>query len=442
MRNFVCNEKDLLTYLQKHIHDSVENTISMKSFDSYGDKPATSRTYIRMFGTWKKAIYAARSMDVDINTDTEQKSCSPDDVNGSSNPEVQKQDEMIHILAVDHNIQLARHKIAIGDLQRENTALRKKVIASEGNLQRSIELLKLPFDVDRINDMDTNGARSGLSSKNESHAGTLSVMLSDWHYGEYVDPDQIHGLNKMTTMDDYTARVQTLYGNIHKIVTRYLPKIDNELNLLLAGDMVNGDIHEELTATNISPIMPIVLRTYEDLVWIITNLAKLFDAVNVYCVAGNHARTTTKIPAKNFCYTSYDWLIYKYIEKVFAGSKVNINVSDGYTQRFKVAGYQYLLTHGCEFGGGQGFIGVDAPMIRGEMKKRVAHTTQGIPYDYLAMGHFHQYKMLSRVIANGSLIGYNEYAMRGSFPYEVPVQAGWITHPEHGRTFTFPLFCT
>jgi hypothetical protein len=55
------------------------------------------------------------------------------------------------------------------------------------------------------------------------------------------------------------------------------------------------------------------------------------------------------------------------------------------------------------------------------------------------MGHWHQCLHLGRVIVNGSLVGYNEYAYQGNFPFEAPKQALWLTHPEHGITFSMPI---
>ena len=43
---------------------------------------------------------------------------------------------------------------------------------------------------------------------------------------------------------------------------------------------------------------------------------------------------------------------------------------------------------------------------------------------------------LQRLIVNGSLKGYDEYAYANNFGYEPPRQALWITHPTHGITFS------
>jgi hypothetical protein len=60
-------------------------------------------------------------------------------------------------------------------------------------------------------------------------------------------------------------------------------------------------------------------------------------------------------------------------------------------------------------------------------------------YDTLLLDHWHQLIQLQRLIVNGSLKGYDEYANHGNFGVEPPRQALWLTHPEHGITFPMPV---
>jgi hypothetical protein len=55
------------------------------------------------------------------------------------------------------------------------------------------------------------------------------------------------------------------------------------------------------------------------------------------------------------------------------------------------------------------------------------------------MGHWHQDIRLRKLIVNGSLKGYDEYAFANNFPFEPPSQALWMTHPQHGITFSMPV---
>jgi hypothetical protein len=97
------------------------------------------------------------------------------------------------------------------------------------------------------------------------------------------------------------------------------------------------------------------------------------------------------------------------------------------------------MTHGDEFRGGDGMIGALGPIVRGDHRKRSRATQVDMGYDVLLVAHFHQLIQLQRLIVNGSLKGYDEYAWRCGFPYERARQALWITHPRHGITFSMPV---
>jgi hypothetical protein len=60
-------------------------------------------------------------------------------------------------------------------------------------------------------------------------------------------------------------------------------------------------------------------------------------------------------------------------------------------------------------------------------------------YDTMLLGHWHQLIQLQRLVVNGSLKGYCEYASNNNFPFEPPRQALWITHPTRGITFSAPV---
>jgi len=80
---------------------------------------------------------------------------------------------------------------------------------------------------------------------------------------------------------------------------------------------------------------------------------------------------------------------------------------------------------------------------RGDMKKR--SMAMGLPgdeeeFDTLVLGHFHQLHMLHSRIINGSLKGYDEYALSCSFGWEPAQQALWLTHRDYGPNHYMPVF--
>ena len=85
----------------------------------------------------------------------------------------------------------------------------------------------------------------------------------------------------------------------------------------LGGDMISGNIHEELQTTNEINTMPTVLDLFGKLAPALKRLADVFGRVFVPCVSGNHGRDTKKIWAKDRNHTSFDWLLYCLLAKHF-----------------------------------------------------------------------------------------------------------------------------
>jgi len=174
---------------------------------------------------------------------------------------------------------------------------------------------------------------------------------------------------------------------------------------------------------------------------VIEALANTFGAVFLPCVSGNHGRDTRKIWLKDRHATSFDWLLYRFLARHFADDKrVTFLIPDGPDAYYKIYDHAYLLTHGDQFRGGDGMIGCLGPILRGDHKKRSRNAQVDMEYDTMIMGHWHQYIHHSRVIVNGSLKGYDEYAYTNNFGFEPPQQALWLTHPKYGQTYRAPVY--
>ena len=270
--------------------------------------------------------------------------------------------------------------------------------------------------------------------------GVPTLFASDWHWGEVVDPEQINGVNKFN--------LQIAHRRAKTLVTKTIDLLNNHMVnptypgivFSLGGDMVSGDIHDELRETNEPSTIPAVLDLLEVLVWCVATLADAFGNVRIPAVTGNHGRTTIKMRAKGRHHTSYDWLIYCLLEREFKNDKrVTFQVSNGPDCSYSIYGHRYLLTHGDQFRGGDGMVGALGPILRGDHKKRSRNGQIGLEFDTMLLGHWHQYLPSGRVIVNGSLKGYDEYANQGNFGFEPPKQALWITHPKNGITIHMPV---
>lgn len=284
-----------------------------------------------------------------------------------------------------------------------------------------------------------------LAPKRSKQTGLLGVPIalwSDWHWGEVVRATEVNGINAYN-LEIAHKRVNHLVSTTVDLLRNHLTgaKYDG-IVVALGGDMVSGDIHEELSKTNDRPMMPTIIDLYGVLITAIERLADEFKAVYVPCVTGNHGRTTKRIQAKERWATSFDWLVYSLLAKHFANdSRVTVDAAESTELDFRVYSHRYKLVHGDGWSGGDGIIGALGPVTRGRVRKQARDASHGTHWETLICGHWHTLCQLPHLVVNGSLKGYDEYAQSKDLGYEPPAQALWITHPTRGITHQLPVYC-
>lgn len=279
-------------------------------------------------------------------------------------------------------------------------------------------------------------------AKPKKSAATPIAMLSDTHFDEVVLPEEIDYLNAYNR-EIATMRLEKWAKNVIKITRHYLSGMTYDgFVLILGGDIFSGDIHEELKETNADTQLASLLYWSEQLCSAIELLKSEFGKVHVTSVVGNHGRTTRKPRAKLRVKTNYDWLLAKMIERYFEkDSAVTFQIPEGADSFISVYGYGQLITHGDQASGGGGIGGIYPPVMRLRARKAQRFLATGTNFSTLWMGHWHQLIQTQGLIVNGSLKGYDEYAMVSNFAFEQPQQALAILTPERGLTIQAPIFC-
>jgi len=97
------------------------------------------------------------------------------------------------------------------------------------------------------------------------HPQTVVAPLTDTHIGESVNPEQMIGLN----VYDFQVFNHRLYGWANQLLNlvnyrRNIAEIDN-LIIPMLGDMISGDIHEELARSNISNCQHFICNRFHKL---------------------------------------------------------------------------------------------------------------------------------------------------------------------------------
>lgn len=328
------------------------------------------------------------------------------------------------------NAEIASLNRTVSNLQRENDtaeAIRQEIWGLSAHTVQPPEWI--------------SGKGGKLGSR-----GCPIVMVSDIHYGETINPDEVGGLNRFN-QKIARDRLQRLFDITVDLSFNHMGRAKTEYPGIIAcfaGDMVGGDIHEELLATNDRTTHQSVNELTDILAGGIEKLASSFGHVFVPCVVGNHGRSTKKMRMKGRVYTNYDWSIYCNLERHFRKEKrVVIHVPSEADAYFNSFGRRFMLTHGDSLGvkGGDGIIGAIGPIMRGSLKVGASEAQVGREFDQLLMGHWHQMLWLPGVIVNNSVKGYDEYArLQLRAKYSRPSQALFFHHPEHGITARWEMF--
>jgi hypothetical protein len=200
--------------------------------------------------------------------------------------------------------------------------------------------------------------------------------------------------------------------------------------------MLSGNIHGELVETNDAGIPRAVRDLAEDIAGGILLWRSLIDVpIRVYTVPGNHSRLTIKPQAKRRAEHNLDLLVSDFIEAALRGDRaVAFYASASPDAHFSTYGFNWLLTHGDAMGvgGGKGYIGPIAPITKGHRLLIDSSLKSGKLVHYVLSAHYHTTARTPFGWANGSLVGYGEYAKQLRADPEPAKQNMLVVHERNG----------
>lgn len=271
-------------------------------------------------------------------------------------------------------------------------------------------------------------------------AGIPTLLLSDLHWGEVVRAAEVDGINEYST-EIARRRLQRVIEKTCDLLRHHVVGDYPGIVLCLGGDLISGAIHDELEQTNDGTVMQQALDLFEHMQAAIMRLADEFGHVHVPAVTGNHGRSNRKWQAKRRATLSYEWLVYQFLQRAFADDeRITWNIPDGPDADFDLLGTGYRLTHGDSFKSGDSMIGPLGPITRGTLKRSRMAAAMNKPFQHLLLGHWHTLLWGANQITNGSLKGFDEFAMSLSITPEAPAQALWLTNERYGRTIQMPVY--
>lgn len=309
--------------------------------------------------------------------------------------------------------------------EKEIKSLTEKVATLEKTHKTILALSKTP---------STHVIKKSVRTGGEA---TLVALLSDVHIEEEVRPSHVNEINSYS-LPIAKARLDHYFTTLLRLVKieQTHTKVET-LVLALLGDFITGNIHDDAV---------LALQENEALVFAQEHLISGIDyllansklKLVIPCHSGNHARVTKEQRHATEHQFSVEWLMYKFLAAHYKGnSRVTFIIPEGYHSYLQIYDKTVRFHHGhnIRYGGGIGGITIPVNKAINEWNKlRFAHMD--------CFGHFHQAVDGGNFIANGSMIGFNAYALSIKASPEEPAQMLFGVHSKLGfyltRRIKFP----
>lgn len=336
---------------------------------------------------------------------------------------------------------LAEAHAQIAKLRRQISQEKQKTKEITSLQMQTEEALVATLELDRFaEDAPTFSIQPTLSPAKKE--GALIALASDWHIEEVVDPATINGVNKY---NPYIARARAEQFFIAlswwvDFYTRGGIEITS-LTVWWGGDIITGYIHDELMESNeMSPIEATLFGM--DIICAGTRyLRQRHPKLEIKYVGshGNHGRTTAKRKHSTGAKNSYEWLMYNMLRRQFASSSdfsdVTWSIANGAHIYVDIYDWVLRFHHGDDvrFNGGVG--GLSIPLHKAVQKWNTVKYA-----DITCIGHYHQLSDFDFAVVNGSLIGYNAFALSIKAAYEPARQGLILIEKDRGKRGVVPLY--
>lgn len=261
-------------------------------------------------------------------------------------------------------------------------------------------------------------------------------LVSDWHIEERVESESVNGKNSYTLgiakqrADQYFKGFARLSGIMSKDI-----RVDTAV-LALLGDFISGHIHDEnLETSQLAPIHAMILARD----WLVSGFEFLLKETPFHyivpCHSGNHARTTKKIRHATEAGHSLEYVMYHFLADYFKNEpRLTFKLPKGYHSYVQVYDKKLRFSHGhaIKYGGGVG-----GPTIA--INKAIANWNTVEWADIDCFGHLHQRLDGENFVMNGSLIGYNAFALSIKAKYQKPSQTMFLMDKRRSKTCVWPV---
>ena len=279
------------------------------------------------------------------------------------------------------------------------------------------------------------------------HAQTVVAPLTDTHIGEFISLEQMVNLNRYN-LDIFNNRLYGWATQLLNLVNyrRNITTID-DLVVPMLGDMISGDIHEELARTNLVNCMEQMIRGASLISQALMFLAPHFKTIRVPCVVGNHGRMTRKPPMKDK-YMDWDYMLYQWVASFCQNQKnITFDIPRSFINLVSVYDQTILLMHGDSISGAGSNMSITRTVtsLRGVLQYRKNVRTEltealgmgdQMYFDSAMIGHFHRIDEIDigtgELHICGCMKGPDEFALQRLLVASKPKQLVTYWHPNYG----------
>lgn len=280
--------------------------------------------------------------------------------------------------------------------------------------------------------------------KVSSHKSESAAVMnwSDWHIEERVLPGQVGGRNEYNTKIRNERFHALCQGTLAWFGIENAKTTIKTFVLALLGDFITGSIHADLAEANILPPAEAIYEAQNMLMSGIKFLRYHLPSdveIIVVCHSGNHGRMTVEQRIATETGNSLECYMYYALRDVFQNTpKVRFLIATGYHSVVSFFEDQYKVRfhhgHQVRYQGGVGGVTIPA-------NKAIAQWNCYSPVNLDVFGHHHQRFDGGTFICNGSLMGYNAYAVAIKARFEKPSQTFFLINREHAeKTMVAPVF--
>lgn len=315
---------------------------------------------------------------------------------------------------------------------REGEARNRELLAELATVKDVADMLAKARET-RINPIKPRERRQG--SKREA---TALVMASDWHVEQRVDPAAVDDRNRYDLAISQQRMERFFEGAMYCVNFNRQIFTVRDMVLDFGGDFITNYLRDENQQTNLlTPPKAIAYWKTHAKAGIKHLLSDpQLERIAIPCVDGNHPRLTKKMQAANRTSMNLETLMYMQLAEEFADEpRVQFQIATGPELYFEVYGRTIRSRHGDTVHSQGGVGGITVPLLRAIPRWDSVRRA-----DLSLVHHFHQLISMPNVIVNGSLIGYDEYAIASGFAFEPPAQAFCMLDPLRFKSTFMPIW--